>query len=223
MKSNSVGFSQDLLLSTANAFGPFKFSTLDMADKLQMTEPDEWQRVLDQYGEGGKGAGRHFTVISSVSQGLKKLSNRGLLFQRDYEPAPAKHGSPIVRYWSTSEGAVDYFYPDEPHPDETFFEGAVVKIKVNRYERSVKAREACIAHYGAKCVGCGDDLGKKYGDRGSGLVHVHHVRPISEIGAEYEVDPIKDLRPVCPNCHAVIHRGETMLSMDELGEILMSS
>jgi len=34
---------------------------------------------------------------------------------------------------------------------------------------------------------------------------VHHLVPISKIGKKYRVDPIKDLRPVCPNCHAVIH------------------
>ena len=34
---------------------------------------------------------------------------------------------------------------------------------------------------------------------------VHHLTPLSEIEEEYEVDPINDLRPVCPNCHAIIH------------------
>lgn len=220
MNVKQTAFSEDILLSVAKSFGDTKFSTLDMADRLRADFPAEWAAVVARYGEGGRGAGRHFTVISSVSQGLKKLSNRYLLFQRDYEPAPAKHGSSIIRYWSTSAGTLDYFYPDEPHPDENFVEGAVIKIKINRYERSVKARDACIAHYGARCAGCGDDLGKKYGDRGAGLVHVHHLRPISEIGEQYVIDPITDLRPVCPNCHAVIHRGEVMLSMDELAAIL---
>ncbi|MGO7347437.1 hypothetical protein ACCS92_08855 [Rhizobium ruizarguesonis] len=220
MKSKSVGFSGDILLSVAKAFGAAKFSTLDMAEKLQALAPDDWKQGVERYGEGGRGAGRHFTVISSVSQGLKKLSNAGLLYQRDYEPAPARHGSPVIRYWSTSAGPVDYFYPNEVRPDETYPEGATVRVTVNRYERSVRAREACVAHYGVACFGCGDDLGKKYGARGAGLVHVHHLSPLSSIGTEYQVDPIKDLRPVCPNCHAIIHRGATMLSMEELHRLV---
>ena len=44
-----------------------------------------------------------------------------------------------------------------------------------------------------------------YGDSAVGFIHVHHLKPLAEIGAEYEVDPIEDLRPICPNCHAVIH------------------
>ncbi len=35
---------------------------------------------------------------------------------------------------------------------------------------------------------------------GEGFIHVHHLKPLSEVGYEYRVDPIRDLRPVCPNC-----------------------
>src|ERR1043166_6837191 len=31
-------------------------------------------------------------------------------------------------------------------------------------------------------------------------VLVLHLQPLSGISEEYEVDPIADLRPVCPNC-----------------------
>ncbi|MPR31936.1 HNH endonuclease, partial [Salmonirosea aquatica] len=44
-----------------------------------------------------------------------------------------------------------------------------------------------------------------FGEVGKGFIHVHHVNQISSIGNEYNVDPIKDLIPVCPNCHAMIH------------------
>ena len=45
-----------------------------------------------------------------------------------------------------------------------------------------------------------------YGERGKGFIHVHHLSSLAEIGQEYEVDPVNDLRPVCPNCHAMLHR-----------------
>ena len=61
-----------------------------------------------------------------------------------------------------------------------------------------------------------------YGEFGQGFIHVHHIVPISKIGKEYKIDPIKDLVPVCPNCHAMLHRGkdENVLTIDELKKII---
>jgi 5-methylcytosine-specific restriction protein A len=57
-----------------------------------------------------------------------------------------------------------------------------------------------------------------YGEIGRGFIHVHHVVPISSIGESYKVDPAKDLVPVCPNCHAMLHRGKggKVLTVEEL-------
>ena len=49
-----------------------------------------------------------------------------------------------------------------------------------------------------------------------GLIHVHHLKSLAEIGHSYQVDPIKDLMPVCPNCHAVIHSGPDLRTPDEV-------
>ncbi|MCC2956924.1 HNH endonuclease [Massilia sp. IC2-477] len=87
-----------------------------------------------------------------------------------------------------------------------FVEGATKTIKVNYYERSPVARAACISHYGAKCVICNFNFEEVYGELGKSFIHVHHVIPLSEVKASYVVDPINDLRPVCANCHAIIHR-----------------
>ncbi|MEW5967974.1 MAG: HNH endonuclease [Pseudomonadota bacterium] len=47
-------------------------------------------------------------------------------------------------------------------------------------------------------------------------MHVHHLKPLALTDGAYELDPIADLRPVCPNCHAMLHRGENVLSIEEL-------
>ncbi|MGC9455218.1 MAG: HNH endonuclease [Phycisphaerae bacterium] len=47
-------------------------------------------------------------------------------------------------------------------------------------------------------------------------MEVHHLCPLSEVGKEYQIDPIRDLRPVCPNCHAMIHRQTPALPISEL-------
>lgn len=112
-------------------------------------------------------------------------------------------------------------YPDEISADLVFFEGAVKSVLVNVYERNAEARKACVDAYGFSCFACGFSFNNKYGKLGEGYIHVHHLKPISEIGAEYKVDPISDLRPVCPNCHAMIHRSSPPLSIEELKAIII--
>lgn len=113
-------------------------------------------------------------------------------------------------------------FPDELDLTEIFREGAVRQIAVNAYERDPKARQKCIDYYGLNCSVCNFNFGKVFGQLGEGFIHVHHLRPISEIAEEYEVDPVKDLRPVCPNCHAMIHRRSPPLSIEEIIELKRS-
>jgi 5-methylcytosine-specific restriction protein A len=106
---------------------------------------------------------------------------------------------------------------------EDYVEGATKKIFVNYYERNPQARKKCIEHYGIKCVACGFDFELAYGEAGKGFIHVHHVVPLSEVRTSYVVNPIEDLRPVCANCHAVIHRTLPALTIAELQGALGSS
>lgn len=96
------------------------------------------------------------------------------------------------------------------------FEGAVTRVAVNRFERNAHARAACIAHHGAVCAVCGFDFAKVYGDIGDGVITVHHLRELSTIGEEYEVDPVKDLLPVCDNCHRMLHTTRPAMKPDAL-------
>lgn len=99
-------------------------------------------------------------------------------------------------------------------------EGATRQITVNAYERSPEARRRCLEHHGRSCAVCGMSFGEVYGPLADGFIHVHHLKPLSEVGEGYEVDPIEDLRPVCPNCHAVLHVGERCRSIDEVRELM---
>jgi HNH endonuclease len=69
-------------------------------------------------------------------------------------------------------------------------------------------------------VVCDFNFATVYGPLAEGFIHVHHVKPLSEIGAEYEVDPVADLRPVCANCHAIIHLGGECRSIEEARQIV---
>ncbi|MXY99230.1 hypothetical protein F4Y93_00775 [Candidatus Poribacteria bacterium] len=109
-------------------------------------------------------------------------------------------------------------YPDEIDPQEPLVEGARRRVTVNAYERNLKAREKCLEKHGYRCAVCKMCFEEYYGDIGRGFIHVHHIKELSSIRSEYEVDPIKDLCPVCPNCHAMLHRAK--LSVDELRQRL---
>lgn len=115
------------------------------------------------------------------------------------------------------------FFPDEVDSAQKFREGAVRQVSVNAYERDPKARQKCIDCYGSSCSVCDFDFGRTFGQLGQGFIHVHHLRPIAEIAAKYEVDPVKDLRLVCPNCHAMIHRRLPSLSIEEIQILLKSN
>jgi len=106
-------------------------------------------------------------------------------------------------------------------PDEVavFLEGATKQVFVNAYERNPRARAACLAHYGPNCTVCNFNFGVNFGAIGDGFMHVHHLKPLSAEGKSHDVDPVLDLRPVCPNCHAMLHRSDPPFSIEELREI----
>ena len=102
----------------------------------------------------------------------------------------------------------------------TYREGKKKTISSTQYERDGQARASCIAHYGSRCVICNFDFEETYGPAGAGYIHVHHTVPISEREGEYQVDPVEDLKPVCPNCHAMIHLGDRLRSTDEVRDLI---
>lgn len=99
-------------------------------------------------------------------------------------------------------------------------EGAVLKLVVNKYERSASARRLCIAIHGVACKACGVRLEDLYGLLAAGRIHVHHVSPLSALGENYQVDPVLDLIPLCPNCHFVAHLQEPPLTAEQLRSLL---
>lgn len=125
--------------------------------------------------------------------------------------------------WYASDGEIGSTIPEEVHNPRRYAEGASVSVSINTYERSAAARAACIAHHGHQCAVCGFDFGQVFGQIGDGYIHVHHIVPLSEVNAEYEVDPITDLVPICSNCHAMIHRTNPALTVDYLRKHLDDS
>jgi len=223
-KHSSSAISDDAIISAMKTIGPRPFHTGHFIDSLAASRPDLWNALIARYGNGGQGAGTHYSAFSAVAHALHRAAGRGILDKlEEYVPAPPSlnWGSPVIRYWTGPGGFTDQPYPDQVGQDATYTEGAVTPVKVNRYERNRGARAACISHYGATCQGCDMDFESRYGERGRDFMHVHHLLPLMVIKKAYKVDPIADLRPVCPNCHAMIHRREPMLSIEDLRAIIM--
>ena len=112
--------------------------------------------------------------------------------------------------------------PGDETEEPDYVEGAVKQVVVNAYERNAAARKKCIDTFGPVCVVCGFDFGAEYGRVGRGFIHVHHLVPLHSVGKEYVVDPLNDLRPVCPNCHAIIHKRNPPYSIEEVQEMMDS-
>jgi 5-methylcytosine-specific restriction protein A len=116
---------------------------------------------------------------------------------------------------------------NQPFPETVgatgLIEGAVRKVAVNAYERNQTARRLCVGHHGAVCKVCEFDFERVYGAIGEGFIHVHHIVDLCQIGEGYQVDPINDLVPVCPNCHAMLHTRRPAMLVCELREILRAT
>jgi hypothetical protein len=175
-----------------------------------------------------------FQVKSGVYNGAGTI-----LFNLLQQPEPEATGYRILA--GILKRLVDAAVLDEPHleshpanlrpfalPEEAgtavrLVEGAVREIRVNAYERNPQARRRCIEHYGARCTICGFDFAQIYGPTMDGFIHVHHLWALAEIGEAYEVDPVRDLQPVCPNCHAVIHSRSPALSLEDVREMIRAA
>jgi 5-methylcytosine-specific restriction enzyme A len=123
----------------------------------------------------------------------------------------------LITLWSNSAPPV---YPEEDVP---LFEGGSVSVRVNRYERNPKARAECLAHHGPTCVVCGFNGSDVFGSDGEGLIHVHHLVEMSNRKTRYRVDPVNDLVPVCPTCHAMIHSRRPAYTPSELQAMITKS
>ncbi|MCR4293388.1 MAG: HNH endonuclease [Candidatus Kuenenia sp.] len=123
-----------------------------------------------------------------------------------------EYGKAIAAHISTRQK----LFPNELEPGKKYVEGAKKQVRVNAYERDSKARKACLGHHGYNCAVCGFNFQARYGEIGKDFIHVHHLKPLALTDGQYELDPVADLRPVCPNCHAMLHRGEDVFSIEEL-------
>jgi len=159
------------------------------------------------------------TVSKKIENGITEGSNRMgvqnflyLFGHTNGLPSTSKQMQKIYNNLTTKQ---EITYPDEIE-DNNLYEGTKKQIIVNAYERNTKARKECLEYYGYQCKICNFNFEKAYGEIGKDFIHVHHIVDISTIGENYKIKPIKDLIPVCPNCHAMLHKRKPAYSPDEI-------
>ncbi len=175
---------------------------------------------------------KHGTLTTQAISSLLGSPNEDSVLEARYIALCVSAGVEPSRkqraYWMLPDGleADDVLrHGDGGFPDEVdhYLEGATARVVINAYERDPKARSACLQHYGYDCAVCGLNFERQYGAVGLSFIHVHHLRPISRSNGPRAVDPIVDLRPVCPNCHAMLHKSDPPFTISELQEILANA
>ena len=74
------------------------------------------------------------------------------------------------------------------------------------------------------CKICGFSFSEQFGTFGNGFIEVHHTFPIAERSGSTRTT-FNDLIPVCPNCHAMLHRRTDgrYLSIEELRTLVQQN
>lgn len=99
-------------------------------------------------------------------------------------------------------------------------EGKHITKETTVIQRNQSARKKCIEHYGCKCAACGIVMKDVYGEIGENFIEVHHLNPIHLFDDQHVVDYKEDLIPLCPNCHAMIHKLENPGDIETLRNLI---
>lgn len=114
---------------------------------------------------------------------------------------------------------IGHAYLDELTVPEQYTEGARSLLRLMLMKEVLKPGKPVS---GIMCKGCGFDFEKIYGELGRDFIHVHHINPLKIMGESYKIDPVRNLVPLCPNCHAMVHRAieSRLLSVEALRSII---
>ena len=111
--------------------------------------------------------------------------------------------------------------------DENIVTEGQLHTRTDAYRsRSKQLRNAAVEHYARDgmipCTACFFSFDLAYGNRGAGYIQIHHLEPLS-FGGERELtleEAITKVRPLCANCHVMVHRSDPWLSIESLMDTL---
>ncbi|MCB0213737.1 MAG: HNH endonuclease [Anaerolineae bacterium] len=108
--------------------------------------------------------------------------------------------------------------------EDEFNEGRILTRLHRQRERNPqltkRKKEKVLKQKGAlACEVCEFDFAQVYGELGYGFAECHHLVPLSKLGENQRVR-LSDLAIVCANCHRMLHRGKSLLTMGELKKLV---
>lgn len=113
--------------------------------------------------------------------------------------------------------------------DQVIREGELKTRTADYRSRSRELRHEAIKHYTRDgrlpCEACGFDFSKAYAQIGNGFIHIHHLKPVSFMRGEPMnlKQALANVRPLCANCHQMVHRRSPPISIAELQSMLKVS
>lgn len=160
--------------------------------------------------------------FANYKSGIVTISSKGLsylhenmdklryLLVNDFQWEDLKEGLDIVQKLTEQKRKIEVF-------DETITiqEGVKRLVETKVYERSSLLRKIAIEHYTKNddilCDACKFSFNNFYGEKvGKGYIEIHHIKPIfkyedEELGETID-NALKNVIPLCSNCHRMIHR-----------------
>ncbi len=175
----------------------------------QIVDDKDYWTNEKKYNEPYDGKFMSLKLIEQVSNNQMKLINLKAHGLKAAPRGPMQiKDSNLLKYIETyfTDNNQSDFFPEMVKECDTENEGVKKTIIVNKYERSSKARENAVKFHGLNCIVCDLNFKEMYGEIGEDFIHIHHLIPIHKIGQNYKINYKKDLVPVCPNCHSMLHR-----------------
>lgn len=218
-KWEEIYFNKEIIKEKDREFLEFFYSKGGKASATDLTVPygESSSKYNKRVGNLGKRIARYFNIEKIPKREDGKPQWWNILFYGERREKFIWELRPELR--EVIAKLKDTIIIDEevklPYPYNKI-EGGIKSVILNKYERNTKARKECLDYYGYNCYVCEENLKDKYGILGKNFIHVHHELPLSERKNEYEVDGIKDLKPVCPNCHSIIHRKKPCFKIEEI-------
>lgn len=193
------------------------FVNLSVAGRTGHDYDNHWEEnVLCWYGKNGSKI-KQASIKGLLDSNIKKhiftrTNSKDVKFK--YEGLGIvdryKDTTPVTIYWRfeifQDQSAFNEIVAES---EAVYEEGKSQNVCLKGYERNKEARDKCIEYYGYNCRICNMSFEEVYGDIGKEFIHVHHINPLARFTGVHVVDPIKDLIPLCPNCHAMIHKLES--------------
>lgn len=122
----------------------------------------------------------------------------------------------LVHYSQIPDNLLDDAKLSDQNQKE-FEEGFTRQIVKESRLRNRNVIQLAKQKHGTKCMICTFDFGKTYGFHGKDFIEMHHLHPLY-LGKRKTT--VKDLVPVCANCHRMLHKGNTLLSPADLKKIM---